>query len=103
MTGCGKQGESSGGPAVCLEFVQKKVDRINLMASLLYEIKAGTPQGRVAVLLLNLYLPVDGVHQSPGVLSLPTLAGLAGVREEELHAALDFLQQKGIISYRLLP
>lgn len=95
----------SGGKKVCLEFIQKKVDQINLMANLLYEIKAGTPLGRVTVILLNLYFSADGnpASESPGVHSLPALAGLAGVSEGDLSVALCFLQQKGILSYRLLP
>lgn len=97
--------KNSGGLIICLEFIQKKVDRINLMANLLYEVKSGTPLGRVTVILLNLYFPEAGApaQKSPGVLSISILASLAGVSELELRSVLDFLQQKGIISYRLLP
>lgn len=97
--------QNSGEPRVCLEFMQKKVNQINLMANLLYEIKAGTPLGRVTVILLNLPFPstCSPTLESQAVLSLPTLAKLAGVSERELRPALDFLQQKGIITYRLLP
>ena len=88
------------------QLIQAAVQRINEMTSLLYEIKAGTPLGKILVVLINLCPPVrDGRStEKTDFTGVPVsgLAELAGVTEKELRESLICLQQQGIIFYRPL-
>jgi hypothetical protein len=74
---------------------------MDVMIDLLYEIKAGTPLGRILVVLLNASRP--GESDPAGRIKLcdiplPALACLAGVTHEELTGLLEYLERKGIIA-----
>lgn len=96
-----KNQEGDSGRENCLKLIQKKVDRVESMTELLYEIKAETTLGRIAVVLINRFIQEDSNPFTKinlcGV-SLAHLAGLAEATEEELKQAIDYLQQKGIIA-----
>ncbi|HBV98218.1 MAG: hypothetical protein JL50_00085 [Peptococcaceae bacterium BICA1-7] len=97
----GDKQEGKGSQESCLRFIQQKARRMGFMIDMLYEIKAETPVGRILVILVNVILrkeispaeKIDLCH-----ISLPVLAELAGVTEEELQESIDFLQLKGIIA-----
>lgn len=97
----GEKHEGKGSQDICLQFIQQKVHRMGSMIDLLYEIKAETPVGRILVILFHVILQKEvspaGKINLCGI-SLPVLAGLAEVTEEELKESIDFLQLKGIIT-----
>ena len=85
---------------VKLNLVQAIVNQIDLMLSLLYEIKTGSPIGKTIAILLNIY-PLEKVfsnsEETTVNISLSSLAGLAEISVAELKESLDYLQQEGII------
>ena len=86
-----------------LNLVQAIVNQIDLMVSLLYEIKTGSPIGKTITILLNIY-PMEKVFSNtektvPVNISLASLARLAEISVTELKESLDYLQREGIICY----
>lgn len=83
--------------------IKTMISRVNLMRDLLFEIKADTPLGKTIKMLLNLLLSdgEDGILDLTG-LSYQKLASLIGVSHAELQESLEYLQQRGIISYRTI-
>lgn len=91
-------------PDANIQLAKKMVNRLNIMSTLLFEIKAGTPLGKTVNILFNL-CRYEGKASASGTInladiSLKKLAGLAGISEAELRDSLDFLHRNGIIIYR---
>jgi len=98
-----QQGQREGN----MQVVQSLARRINLMALLLYEIKAGTPLGKTVELLLDLFRR-EGTTTPNGALILTNLsrldlAELAELSATELQESLDRLARDSIIIYRISP
>ncbi|HHW40524.1 MAG TPA: hypothetical protein GXX19_05110 [Syntrophomonadaceae bacterium] len=98
-----RQGQREGN----MQVVQSLARRINLMALLLYEIKAGTPLGKTVELLLDLFRR-EGTTTPNGALILTNLsrldlAELAELSATELQESLDRLARDSIIIYRISP
>lgn len=90
-----------------MQVVQSLARRINLMALLLYEIKAGTPLGKTVELLLDIFRR-EGTTTPNGALILTNLsrldlAELAKLSATELQESLDRLARDSIIIYRISP
>ena len=87
-----------------LNLVQAIVNQIDLMVSLLYEIKTGSPIGKTITVLLNIYSLGKGFSNTEEtekvIISLSSLARLAEISTTELKDSLDYLQQEGIINYK---
>ncbi|MCG8402735.1 MAG: hypothetical protein MJA84_14270 [Firmicutes bacterium] len=78
--------------------------RLNLMRTLLYLLKANTPAGKTAAVLLCLCCS-DNAFQKGGNKKIKhidgdDLAQLVGLSEDELQESLDYLQRQGVISYK---
>ena len=87
-----------------LNLVQAIVNQIDLMVSLLYEIKTGSPIGKTITILLNIYSLGKGFYNTEEtvkvIISLSSLAKLAEISITELKDSLDYLQKEGIINYK---
>ena len=86
---------------VNLNLVKGMVNQIDLMVSLLYEIKTGSPIGKTITTLLNIYPSEKFLCNTEKRVqinvSLSSLASLAEISVKELKKSLDYLQQQGII------
>lgn len=83
----------AGDEALTLKIVQNLAGQVQFMALLLYEIKAGTPLGRLLVVFLNLYLnsecALDNQRANLKNIPIKTIAEYAGVTPEELWEFLE--------------
>jgi len=85
----------AGDEALTLKIVQNLARQIQFMALLLYEIKAGTPLGRVLVVFLNLYLHSEyaGGNKRGNLKDIPIkVIAAAGVTPEEIWESLNQLE-----------
>ncbi|MDQ0287598.1 hypothetical protein J2Z49_002728 [Desulfofundulus luciae] len=87
---------AAGDETFALKIIRNLAGQIQFMALLLYEIKAGTPLGRVLVVFLNLYLHSECAagNKRGNLKNIPikVLAEAAGVTPEELWESLDQLE-----------
>ena len=83
-----------------LEEIQAIVAGLDVMSSLLSEVKAGSKRGNTFVLLLNLFLlqnrQPDDVQATENM-SVQNLADSVNLDREELNGILSYLTDKGLI------